>query len=91
MMKEKTVEQRIADLICEMDFQERFIFVSYYFNQMSVEELAEETGYTDAFVKETLSQSSNKAINVIGKGDKYYAALVSFLAMGEEAVVCVPP
>ena len=86
-----TMEKRIACMIEGMGSIERLIFIGYYYNQMSIDEIADETGLTTETVGKYLLESSNKIINEAGEGGIYYAALISFLAMGAEAVECHPP
>ncbi len=87
----KTLKNHIASKIDKMESLERLIFISYYYNQLSIDEIVNETGLSSEKVRKYLMISSNEIIKEVGEGGIYYAALVSFLTMGEEAVVYRPP
>ena len=85
------MEELIGHLIDRISNLERWIFVCYYYNHMSIEEIANETGFEKEIIAKHLSSSSNKVIKEIGEGGIYYAALIAFLSMGDEATNCRPP
>ena len=85
------MEKCIVQLIDEMSVTERCVFVSYFYNQMSTNEIAQETGSSEYRIRQYLLSAIRKVITIIGQGGMYYAALMIFLAMGNEAVMCQPP
>ncbi|MCR5602566.1 MAG: sigma-70 region 4 domain-containing protein [Lachnospiraceae bacterium] len=84
-------ESRIARLVDMMSYQERAVFVSYYYNQLSIEDIASETGIPIRTVYSCLADASRKAADIAGHTGKYYVALMIFFALGNEASVCHPP
>ena len=85
------MEEIISCEIESMDFPEKQIFVCYYYNQMTVDEIAREVGIDRKAVVRYLIDSSKKIIKLIDEGGIYYMALMSFLAMAEEATEVAQP
>ena len=56
------MEKHISNLIDKMDHPARIIFVSYYYNQMSVDEITQEIGLSRDTVMRLLFDSSNEVI-----------------------------
>lgn len=81
----------ISRIIDGIENTERIIFVSYYYNQMSIEEIAAEVRLPAKAVWDSLIRISNEIIRETGEGGIYYAALLAFLEMGSEAAECRPP
>ena len=79
------MEKHISNLIDKMDHPARIIFVSYYYNQMSVDEITQEIGLSSDTIMRLLFDSSNEVIKTIGNGGIYYVALMTFLALSNEA------
>lgn len=88
---DNTVEERISGLISNMDYKERMVFIGYFYNQMSITDITLTTGISKKEIKKYLVGSCKKIAGMIGEGGTYYAALVSFLSMGEEAVASKLP
>ena len=84
-------ESRIARLVDMMSYQERIVFVSYYYNQMSIEDITKATGIPIRTVHSCLADASRKAAETAGHTGMYYVALMIFFALGNEACLCHPP
>lgn len=84
-------ESSIVSLVDVMSYQERIVFVSYYYNQLSIEEIAKETGISGKTVRSCLTDTSRKVADIVGHTGMYYVALMIFLALGNEASLCYPP
>lgn len=85
------MEASIANLVDMMSYRERIVFVSYYYNQLSIEEISAETGMPIGTVHSCLTGVSKRVAETIGHTGMYYVAIMIFFALGNEAAGCSPP
>lgn len=104
LMPEEATENRevkrlIGEIIDGLPGQQRQTVVAFYYNQMSIREIAETYGIAENTVKSHLARGKNKIREGILKlekeqGTKLYEvslAAILFLVFGEEAQACEIP